>query len=84
MKYETLYANDNGTVKVRMTIDDHILEQDFDASDLDTNVKKGMAVFKSELERNASIMPNIEVGKTFNVTDLPTIPEEDFEQESSD
>jgi len=49
MKYETLYANDNGTIKVRMTIDGKSLEQDFEADNLDENVKVGMAVFKAEL-----------------------------------
>jgi len=49
MKYETLKVNDNGTIQVKMTIDGHELVQDFEAENLDENVKTGMAVFKSEL-----------------------------------
>ena len=73
MKYETLYANDNGTIKVRMTIGDNVLEQDFDAENLDENVKVGMAVFKAELA-NAQPEPTF-TPETVTVTpsELPEV-----------
>jgi len=73
MKYETLYANDNGTVKVRMTIDGKVLEQDFDVDNLDENVKAGMAVFKAELA-NAQPEPTF-IPETVTVTpsELPEV-----------
>jgi len=73
MEYKTLYANDNGTVKVRMTIDGKVLEQDFDVDNLDENVKVGMAVFKAELA-NAQPEPTF-TPETVTVTpsELPEV-----------
>jgi len=84
MQYETLKINDNGTARVKMSIDGHVLEQDFYlASDFEENVKQGMAVFKSELDRN--IQPDITVPleTVVDVTTLPTIPPEDLLPEQS-
>lgn len=83
MEYQILYYNDNGTAKVRMTIGDNILEQDFATANLDENVKLGMAIFKSELDRNGIAAPADEelIGKTTRVTDLPAIPLADLEPE---
>ena len=69
MKYETLYANDNGTVKVRMTIDGKVLEQDFATDNLDENVKTGMAVFKAELA-------NAQPDPTFTTETVTVTPSE--------
>lgn len=80
MEYEVLSTNEDGTVRVKMTIEDHVLEQNFDALDLDKNVKHGMAIFKSELNRNAtSEPPKLDKGPV-KVDALPEIPAEDFEQ----
>lgn len=57
MTYTTLYLNDNGTAKVQMTIDDHVLEQDIvtgdSQDDFQGNVEAAMAVFKAELDANS-------------------------------
>lgn len=85
MEYEILYFNDNGTAKVRMTIDGKTLEEDFACDDLDTNVKQGMAVFKVSLSHTDNIVVDDSViGKVYKVLakDLPIIPPEDFEPES--
>lgn len=78
MEYEVLYANDNGTVKVKMTIGDRVLEQDFEAENLDENVKQGMAIFQSELKNNSpvEVSENI-IGQVVQVkkSELPTIEE---------
>jgi len=81
MEYEALRQNDDGTVQVKMTIGNNVLEQAIDPTNLDENVKQAMAVFKSELDR---IVPNVvdvskELGKQITVTELPTIPPEDLE-----
>lgn len=84
MEYETLYFNDNGTAKVRMTIDGKTLEEDFACDDLDINVKQGMAVFKASLSRNDSgVVDESILGKVYKVSakDLPVIPPEAFEAE---
>lgn len=84
MQYETLYLNDDGTAKVRMTINDNVLEQDFDIQDLDINVKQGMAIFQAELGKNQPTpVDNSIIGKVTSVkpADLPTIPPEDFQPE---
>lgn len=82
MEYETLNINDNGTIKVRMTIGDKVLEQDFEADNLDDNVKKGMAIFKAELDRNVPVVVDEAlVGKVVIVKSLPEIPAKDFEVE---
>lgn len=82
MQYEVLYMNDNGTAKVRMTIGNRALEQDFPCDDLDSHVKAGMAVFKSEIDR---IVPpsrdNDLVGLINEVDALPEIPPEDLQPE---
>lgn len=81
MEYEALRQNDDGTVQVKMTIGNNSLEQAIDPSDLDTNVKQAMAVFKSELERNAPTVVDVskELGIQRTVTELPEIPPEDLE-----
>ena len=78
MNYETLYTNDNGTAKVRMTINGNVLEQDIDmgadASEFDTNVKNAMAIFNAELTANHAPDPYIPPLDTpVTVTSLPTI-----------
>ena len=52
MKYETLCANDNGTVRVLLTIGEDKLEQDFEMDNLEDNIKYGLAIFKRDLEIN--------------------------------
>jgi hypothetical protein len=82
MEYEVLHTNDNGTKQVKMTVDGHVLVQDFDADNLDDNVKHGMAVMQAELDRNVpSVVDNSDVGTVVQVNVLPTIPPEDFEPE---
>ena len=80
MNYEVIRQNDDNTVQVRMTIGDHVLEQAFDATDLDTNVKQGMAVFQSELDRNIPQTVDVTnlIGQVQEVAVLPTIPPEDL------
>lgn len=84
MQYETLYINDDGTAKVRMTVNGSVLEQDFSCDNLDENVKLGMAIFKEELKRNAPTPVDTSiVGQVTKVlvADLPIISPEDFEPE---
>lgn len=76
MQYDILYINDDGSVKVRMTIDDSILEQDFPATDdpllLDLNIREAMRVFKKEIANRPKIdEPDIQplVGQSFQVSD---------------
>lgn len=74
MQYEILTFNDNGTAKVRMTINGNVLEQDFDIEGLDENVKQGMAIFKEELDKNTT--PEVDeslIGKIVTVSKLPDI-----------
>lgn len=83
MEYEILYPNDNGTLKVRMTIDDHVLEQDFPAGDsqeeFDASVKYGLAVFQSEIERNTppevpqEVTDLVGTPQTVDSSELPNI-----------
>ena len=75
MQYKVLYYNDDNTAKVQMTIGTRVLEQDFDVTDLDANVKQGMAVFQAELQRN---VPDTNedpalINKTVQVDVLPQI-----------
>jgi len=75
MQYEQLYANDNGTVKVRMTIDEYVLEQDIDFTDnFDADVKQAMAVFKAELDKSVKEEIQIDTDPVV-VTKLPKIKE---------
>lgn len=80
MEYEILYENDNGTAKVRMTLGSKTLEQDFDIEDIDTNVKQGMAVFQSEIDRKPDlpILDEALIGEIVEVKDLPAIQEADL------
>lgn len=73
MEYEILYPNDNGTVKVRMTINDHILEQDFPIDNLENNVLIGMAIFNAEI--NANQPPAIDESLIGTVVQVDTLPE---------
>lgn len=80
MQYEVIRQNEDGTAHVRMIIDGHILEQAFDPTNLDENVKQGMAVFNSELERNITPTPEIVdisslIGVVETVEGLPPIEE---------
>lgn len=74
MEYEVLYYNDDGSAKVRMTIGDKVLEQDFVTDTLDENVKQGMAVFKGELDSDKPIQEDDSlIGKIVQVDKLPDI-----------
>lgn len=80
-QYETLYINDDGTAKVRMTIDDNVLEQDVaigaDSDEFDSNVKTAMAIFNSELTINN--VPNVytpPLDVPVSVSSLPKVPTE--------
>lgn len=78
MRYEVLYDNDDGTSKVKMTIDDCILEQDFangeSADDFNSSVTAGMAVFRQELGARKAVQesytPDIQV---VEVDSLPEV-----------
>lgn len=82
MEYTILYYNEDGTAKVRMTIDEKVLEQDFATDDLDANVKQGMAIFRAALDR--IVTPEVReelIGVTVLVDKLPILPAKDFEPE---
>lgn len=80
MKYEILSDNQDGTARVKMTIEDHVLEQDFAIDNLDEDVKRGMAVFKSELDRNSGV-PSVDPStKPILVHTLPEMSSEDSDR----
>jgi hypothetical protein len=62
-----------------MAIDGHVLEQAFDANDLENNIKYGMAVFKAELDRNIIDTPTVDISEYIGVVEvveeLPEIEE---------
>lgn len=79
MDYQTLYTNDNGTTKVRMTYGEKVLEQDIpngdDLTEFKNNIKQAMAVFKKEYDTRQelvdSFIPDDNLSGTF--TSLPDV-----------
>lgn len=81
MQYEVIRQNDDGTAQVRMAIDGHVLEQAFDTTNLEENIKHGMAIFKSELDKNIAEAPNVDISDKIGVVEvveeLPELPTEE-------
>jgi hypothetical protein len=78
MNYTILSKNDNGTVRVKMELEEHVLEQDFYFSDsMEDEIKMAMAVFQREIETNVqedtSVVDDL-IGVVTEVTELPEIP----------
>lgn len=89
MQYQVLRLNNDLTARVKMTINDHDLEQDFpigeSQDDLDSNILKGMAIFNEELKSSTVLTenpysPRIETAVVAEES-LPVIPPEDSKPE---
>lgn len=79
----TAMLNDNGTVQVEINVDGKTVNQDFAVDTLDDDVKTAIVILRRELA-NAPVQPDYtppEGSVTVLVKDLPTIPEEDFQEE---
>jgi hypothetical protein len=81
MEYKTLYANDDNTTMVEMTIDGKVLNQAIpngaDQTEFDTNVKQAMAVFANEISVNQpTFTPTVDT--VVQVSKLPVIPPADL------
>lgn len=92
MEYEILHLNDNQTARVKMTIEDHVLEQDFPVGssqqELETAILTGLAVFHAETqariaEAQVVYEPEISGPVVIQEEDLPPIAIEDEETDAS-